>query len=462
MDRAWSSKDTGDAVDSRSTRSTLFAVLAGVLERPASRGELGESCERPASLELHEDILDVQLRIKPEQEAVIDECVCHSQSLAAAHGAGEKKVAATYGKRSNAALDAPVVDLESPVLEAATQEVVLTERVGRCSSQRRLWQEFRVELCDPPEERVEDGQGALATHDRPSRGVETSLLAVGFNPVEVGDVFDRDGRALVLREQRSVELATHVHQAAEPLFVRYGHEGRSPLVLDLGGIARVTVALDIALDRGKPRTNLLRLPAGCKGVANTFRAADRAVGADEAPEVSTEPTVLRAAVEHIQARVIGAHDRSAEHSGDHAIGHGLECIRRVGEVGLQRLVGNVETHAREFFALTMQRQAIGALVLHEFRDERRLDAAADRGPTLPRCNADVFATAGAGEHLADFLVHFDPRRHEHDPLMTHGIAWLLLCATQRASPLLRRDRDLRDVALDERGNLNAAAGLAFP
>src|SRR4051812_20887283 len=91
--------------------SLLGAVLGGLLGGPVLRNELRETAQRPAALELVDDIDEVALRLDAEGKAVVDQGERDRQPLAATYGAGEEKAAARDGKQADPALDTPVVDL---------------------------------------------------------------------------------------------------------------------------------------------------------------------------------------------------------------------------------------------------------------------------------------------------------------------------------------------------------------
>src|SRR5690349_1948158 len=116
----------------------LLSVLSGMLERPAGGGELREASHGPTGLDLDQDVLEVVLGVQTEQQAVVDERVGDRETLAATDRACEQKVAPAHGKRPDSAFHAPVVDLETPVLEASTQENLLAQCVGGRRLQRRL------------------------------------------------------------------------------------------------------------------------------------------------------------------------------------------------------------------------------------------------------------------------------------------------------------------------------------
>src|SRR6187431_1348785 len=111
--------------------SLLGAVLGGLLGGPVCRDELREAAQRPAALELVDDIDEVALGIDAESEAVVHQGERDGQPLAAAYGAGEEKATARDGEQADPALDTPVVDLKAPVVEAAAEEGALVDRVGR-------------------------------------------------------------------------------------------------------------------------------------------------------------------------------------------------------------------------------------------------------------------------------------------------------------------------------------------
>src|SRR5690606_7693417 len=100
----------------------LGMLLRGMPDRPTGGQQLGEAAQRPARLELADGGEQVDVGVDAEDEAAIDQGEDGRQPLASAGGAGEEEIAAGYGKGPNAPLGAAVVDLEAPVLEAATEE----------------------------------------------------------------------------------------------------------------------------------------------------------------------------------------------------------------------------------------------------------------------------------------------------------------------------------------------------
>jgi hypothetical protein len=142
---------------------SLFATLVGGLLSgsrggPAARNELAEPFQGPPGLELADDVDKVFVRVQPEQQTAIDQREGSRQALAATRRAGEEEVAACDGKGPDSSFDAPAVDLEAPVGEAAPEEFALIDRVGRRTPERRLGQEPRVDLVYPTIQSVEQRQ----------------------------------------------------------------------------------------------------------------------------------------------------------------------------------------------------------------------------------------------------------------------------------------------------------------
>jgi len=80
-------------------RGSLFeSLLGGLLCQPVGRGEIAQAAQGPARFDAVDDIDEVNLRVDAENDAVVDEGKCGSESLAAAHGPGEQEVAACDGK----------------------------------------------------------------------------------------------------------------------------------------------------------------------------------------------------------------------------------------------------------------------------------------------------------------------------------------------------------------------------
>jgi hypothetical protein len=76
-----------------------------------------------------------------------------------------------------------------------------------------------MKRVDPAVERVEDRQREAPTRFPTGIGVERAVLAVGFDPVEVGEVLERDGGPPVLGEQGRMKLAADV-QGGDPLWMQ--------------------------------------------------------------------------------------------------------------------------------------------------------------------------------------------------------------------------------------------------
>jgi hypothetical protein len=98
-------------------------VVVGLIGHPTLRHELEETSQGPASLELANDVDEVDAGVDAEQQAVVDEREGDGEPLAAADRAGEQEVAARYGEGSNAAFDA--IAIEAAVLEATPKECSL-------------------------------------------------------------------------------------------------------------------------------------------------------------------------------------------------------------------------------------------------------------------------------------------------------------------------------------------------
>src|SRR5690606_19312445 len=260
------------------------ALLSGMLGGPALRDELGEAAQRPAGLELADDVHEVGVGVDSGQQTVVDEREADGEALAAALGAGEEKGTARGGEEPDAPLDAPVVDLEPPVIEAAAEELALVPRVGRRAPQRRLRQELGVDLIHPRVELVQQGQRAPPALFASRLGVETALLARGLYVVELLEELERDRRPLVLGQQGRMELAADVHAATQAPLIGDDDDGLFAVVvleLDFTGVPGVPIALDETRDRSEPVGDVGGLPARGVAVGDHLGAAHDAIGPDE-------------------------------------------------------------------------------------------------------------------------------------------------------------------------------------
>src|SRR5688572_4708896 len=294
----------------------LGALLSGMLEGPARGHQLGETAQRPARFELADDVEQVNVRVDAENEAAIDEGEDGRKPLTAASGAGEEEVPAGHGVRPNATLGAAVVDLEAAIFEAAAEEGPLVDGVGRGLAQRGFRQELGVNAVDPFVEGVEQGERATAALFAAGIGIEAPGLAVFLNGVEVDEVLERDGRAPVLGDEGAMEFAADVHAAGEPALVRHGDEGLPIFVFDLAAVAGVAIDLDEAIDGGKPLDDLARLPAWGVAVGDGFLSADRAIGADEAPDMTAEAARAARLAGRTQVGICRADEGGGEAVGD--------------------------------------------------------------------------------------------------------------------------------------------------
>ena len=122
--------------------SLFTALVGGLLSRPlggpAVRDEVAEQLQGPTGFELADHVNQVLVGVQPQQQAAVDESESSRQALSAARRAGEEEVPASDGERPNSPLDAPAVDLEAPVGEAASEEFALIDRVGRGAAERGL------------------------------------------------------------------------------------------------------------------------------------------------------------------------------------------------------------------------------------------------------------------------------------------------------------------------------------
>src|SRR5690606_34672839 len=196
-----------------------------MLDRPTGGHQLGEAAQRPARLELADGVEQVDVGVDAEDEAAIDQGEDGRQPLASAGGAGEEEIAAGYGKGPNAPLGAAVVDLEAPVLEAATEERPLVDGVGGGLTEAGFRQELGMNAVDPLVESVEQGQGASTALLAAGIGIEASGLAGFLDGVELDEVLQRDSSSPVLGDEGAMEFASDVHAAAQAALVWDGDEG---------------------------------------------------------------------------------------------------------------------------------------------------------------------------------------------------------------------------------------------
>src|SRR5690606_41253529 len=113
-------------------------LVSGPMGRPAARDEVAEQLQGPAGFELANHVDQVLVGVESEQQAAVDESESSRQALSAASGASEEEVSSSDGKGPNSPLDAPAVDLEASVGEAASKEFALIDRVGRGAPERGL------------------------------------------------------------------------------------------------------------------------------------------------------------------------------------------------------------------------------------------------------------------------------------------------------------------------------------
>ena len=104
------------------------------LARPAVRDELCDTSHRPAVLELVEDVDEVISCRDAEQATGLHERVGVGKALSGVDGAREEKVAPAQSGLADRALDFAVVDLESPVAEAASDEGAASVQASRRAS----------------------------------------------------------------------------------------------------------------------------------------------------------------------------------------------------------------------------------------------------------------------------------------------------------------------------------------
>jgi hypothetical protein len=199
---------------------SLFAALVGGLVRrplrgPAARDEIAEQLLGPAGFELADHVDQVLVGVEAEQQAAVDEGEGRGEALTTASRPGEEEVATRHSKGTDSPLDAPAVDLEAPVGEAAPEECALVDRVGRGAPERGLGQQPRVELVDPSVEGVEQRQRAPPPLLTSRPGIEPALLAVVFDRVQVCEDLERDRGPPIFGQQRRVKLAPDVHAAAK-------------------------------------------------------------------------------------------------------------------------------------------------------------------------------------------------------------------------------------------------------
>src|SRR5512133_2482015 len=172
--------------------SLFGALLGGMLGSPVRRSELAETPQGPAGFDLGDDVDQVGVRIDAEEPAIVDQCECVGQSLAAEDGSGEEEIAPGYGEGPDSALAAPVVNLESSVLKTASEEWALVDRVGCRSPQRRFRKQLRIGAVNPVVEQLQNRERAPLAFFEALIGRKVSLFAVALDCVDVREVLQRN------------------------------------------------------------------------------------------------------------------------------------------------------------------------------------------------------------------------------------------------------------------------------
>ena len=157
-----------------------------------------------------------------------------------------------------------------------------------------------MKRVSPAVDRIEERERAPPALVGAGISIETALLAVGLDGVEVSEIFERDGGSCILGEEGRVEFGADVHSAAKPSIVWNDDHGLAVVVLDLTRVAGVAMALDEAVNGGEPCADFSRLPAWRVAVGDCFGTAGRAVSANEAPEMVTKCAVFARLVERFE------------------------------------------------------------------------------------------------------------------------------------------------------------------
>src|SRR5664279_1011430 len=327
----------------RSADGVVFGwLLSGLTGGPVCGREFQDAGHEVAALKLVDGVPEVGLGIDAENQAVVHESVGIGEALAAADGAGEEEVAASDGEIANSTLGTAVVDFESTVSETATEEDALVDGVGGGSPESGLGQQQGMDGINPCVQLVEDGQGLLTANTAAFFDGNSVGFAFGFDAVNVGEEFEGNGGATVFGQKRGVEFRPDVHSAAESAFVGHGNQRGTVVVFDFGGISGVPVTLNPAINGRKPVGDFVSLPTWSVTVGDGFWAADRAVGANEAPQVPAKYAVLGVPVEGFEMRVVDADRMHSDDSGGQAGRNRRDKYSSEGPIGSERLFGDVQ------------------------------------------------------------------------------------------------------------------------
>ena len=222
----------------------LGSILSGLLGEPTRGGELTEAFQRPAGLDSIDDIDEVGVGVDAEDDAIVYERECSGEPLATTDGTGEEKVAPGDREGPDSSFAAPVVYLESPVLEAVTEVRSLVDGVGGRSSQRGLGQQLRMDTIDPFVKGIEQRYRAPPAFFETLIGRDVSHLAVGLDCVEVREVFERDRGPPIFGQEGLMKLAADVHATAEPAFIGHSNLSFSVVIIDFTRVACVPIDLN--------------------------------------------------------------------------------------------------------------------------------------------------------------------------------------------------------------------------
>src|SRR5512133_137824 len=231
-------------------RGLLGGLLSGLLERPAVGSELGQPAQGPPAFELLDHVDQIDVGVNAEQQAGVHEREGGSETLAAPNRAGEQEAPPRHSEEPNTSFGPAVVDLEAPILEAASEEEALVDRIGCRTAKWRFRKQLGMQLVDPGVQSVQQWERASEPFLGPSASVEATLLAVGFDVVEISEILQRDRGPPIFGQERCVEFAANVHATAETAFGRNCDQGLTGFVVfDLAGVASIAVALDETVNR---------------------------------------------------------------------------------------------------------------------------------------------------------------------------------------------------------------------
>jgi hypothetical protein len=173
----------GSAADWKAM-SLLTQLLGGLISQregsvqhgPAIWDELSDAAHGPSGLELGDKVEQVDAEVNPGVSAGLHERVGSGEALCGGGGTREQVVIAADAWFADGALGVAVVDLESPVGEATSNEGALLSGVAKRAGERGLRGALGLGLVDPfmftachgtTRARSPSGQGAIARSERP-------------------------------------------------------------------------------------------------------------------------------------------------------------------------------------------------------------------------------------------------------------------------------------------------------